>query len=120
MRTLHRKQMAQALGACLATALFLASAARAAKADAPAVDTSSTAIVVVARGDTLWSIARRLNVPGASLPEKVSAIRARNGLRTSALKPGQTLVVPIGGQGESELFAQSSSQICSTASPKAR
>ncbi|HUO87109.1 MAG TPA: DUF5715 family protein, partial [Thermoanaerobaculia bacterium] len=44
----------------------------------------------VRSGDSLWSISRRFGTT-------TSAIQAANGLRGTAIKPGQTLRVPVGG-----------------------
>ena len=49
--------------------------------------------VVVQPGDSLWAIARRAE-PSADPRATVDAIVAANGIRTSALVPGQRLVVP--------------------------
>jgi nucleoid-associated protein YgaU len=49
--------------------------------------------VVVQSGDSLWVIARRTE-PSADPRATVDAIVAANGIRTSALVPGQRLVVP--------------------------
>ena len=43
----------------------------------------------VRRGDTLWHIARRYRTT-------IAELRAMNGLRSSTLRPGQTLLVPVG------------------------
>lgn len=94
MRPSRRRNLAQAFGACLAVAVFIAAVVCAADRTVPPTG-AATLRVVVAPGDTLWAIARRLDVPGASLQEKVSAIRAANGLRTSDLRPGQELLVPV-------------------------
>lgn len=48
-------------------------------------------IVVVQTGDTLWSIARRLE-PGGDVRPLVDRLEAANG--GTALQPGQELVVP--------------------------
>lgn len=103
MRASRCTHLVQGLGACLAVAVFLAAVICAADRTVP--PTSAAAVrVVIAPGDTLWSIARRLDVPGTSVQEKVSAIRAANGLRTSDLRPGQELLVPI--VASHELVAQ--------------
>jgi LysM repeat protein len=44
----------------------------------------------VRSGDSLWSISRRFGTT-------TSAIQAANGLRGTAIKPGQTLRIPVGG-----------------------
>ena len=50
---------------------------------------------VVHRGDTLWSIARRVS-PGGDPRPLVDALAAANGLDGAGLVPGQSLVVPAG------------------------
>src|SRR4051812_40060941 len=49
--------------------------------------------VVVQPGDTLWSIASSLD-SGGDVRAVVDEIQELNGLRTSALRPGQILLVP--------------------------
>ncbi len=57
-------------------------------------DPDVTTTVEVRAGDTLWDIAGQLT-PGADLRETVALIAELNDLGpTSALRPGQTLVVP--------------------------
>ncbi|MCL4079633.1 LysM peptidoglycan-binding domain-containing protein [Coriobacteriia bacterium Es71-Z0120] len=85
------------LGAVLSLALLIAAIVHAAGAAAtPPTDVKSVTIVVQ-RGDTLWSIARRCAVPGDTIPEKVAAIRAANGLHSASLSPGQSLSIPVIG-----------------------
>ncbi|MDI6844202.1 MAG: LysM peptidoglycan-binding domain-containing protein [Anaerosomatales bacterium] len=90
-----RATLIHALGAALSLALLLAAIAHAGVTVAPDAGTTGTVVVVVRPGDTLWSIARRCDVPGRSMPEKVAAIRAANDLATAVIRPGQTLVVPV-------------------------
>lgn len=52
---------------------------------------SATTDYRVSRGDTLWDIARRVGTT-------VREIKQLNGLRSSRLMPGQTLVLPAGNQ----------------------
>src|SRR5207253_11179478 len=48
---------------------------------------SNGAVYRVRPGDTLWDIARKRDVT-------VARLRAANGLRRGAIRPGQTLVIP--------------------------
>lgn len=50
--------------------------------------------LVVASGDTLWSIASEHAIEGLSTQDTVSVLREWNDLSTSSLTPGTTLVVP--------------------------
>lgn len=50
---------------------------------------------VVREGDTLWSIAKRLD-PGEDPRPLVDAISAANRVQAGALVPGQTLLIPAG------------------------
>ena len=45
------------------------------------------------QGQSLWEIAETYDVEGVSTPDMVSAIRDWNGLDSSLLQPGQTLLV---------------------------
>lgn len=92
-----RATIIQALGAVLSLTLLLAAIAHAGATASPSAGATETIVVVVRPGDTLWSIARRCDVPGRSMPEKVAAIRAANDLATAMIRPGQTLVVPVVG-----------------------
>ncbi len=51
--------------------------------------------VTVKSGDTLWSLARRYGHPGQYLPKTIHEIRAANKMATSAIQPGQELLVPV-------------------------
>ncbi|NLG80833.1 MAG: LysM peptidoglycan-binding domain-containing protein [Firmicutes bacterium] len=55
----------------------------------------TTVEVVVAPGDTLWSIARRHVGKDVDLRVAVDDIIARNRLSSTTLRPGQVLVVEI-------------------------
>jgi len=50
---------------------------------------------VVRQGDTLWSIATRLE-PGRDPRQVVDAVARRNHIEGASLVPGQVLVVPAG------------------------
>ena len=50
----------------------------------------------VASGDTLWTIAQSFTSPGDDVRDSVSLLRDLNGLASSALIPGQVLLVPAG------------------------
>ncbi|XEC92592.1 LysM peptidoglycan-binding domain-containing protein [Paenibacillus tarimensis] len=52
-------------------------------------------LITVSTGDTLWSIAKRVQHPGADVRKTVYLIQKRNGLESSYLQAGQTLIVPI-------------------------
>lgn len=47
-------------------------------------------------GDTLWAIARRRVGPAGDPRPVVADIREANGLATSALESGQTILLPVG------------------------
>lgn len=113
MDTPRRWHTVQVIGALLSAALFVFAAAHAAARDSAPARPSTCVRVVVQRGDTLWSLAKRFDVPGSSLPQKVSAIRAANGLPTATLRPGQTLLVPISSQHDAVALRQPASA-CST------
>ena len=50
--------------------------------------------VVVSRGDTLWTIARKVK-PGTDPRKTIYQIKQINELDSVNLKPGQTLVIPM-------------------------
>ncbi|MDI6711804.1 MAG: LysM peptidoglycan-binding domain-containing protein [Anaerosomatales bacterium] len=118
MYTPHRRHVAQVIGALLSVALFVFAAANAAGRDAAQPRPSTCVRVVVQKGDTLWSLAKRFDVPGSSLPQKVSAIRAANGLVSAELKPGQELRVPVRSEHEAVALREPSS--ASTTSEETR
>jgi hypothetical protein len=51
--------------------------------------------IVVETGDTLWTISEQRPVDGISLSEEVYELKKLNGLDSSAIVAGQTLLVPI-------------------------
>ncbi|MEW6243965.1 MAG: LysM peptidoglycan-binding domain-containing protein [Bacillota bacterium] len=55
---------------------------------------SETRTVVVARGDTLWSIAERHAPKGTDLRQYVFAMRKLNNLSDAMILPGQTITLP--------------------------
>jgi len=65
-------------------------------ADAPA---SSQAVVEhqVVRGETLWAIAEQTVAPGESVREAVTGLVRLNGLPSSEIMAGQTILVPSRG-----------------------
>lgn len=75
-----------------ATAVRIATAATSepTRLDAP----PATVTVVVQPGDTLWSIASRLNTP-EDPREIVSEIKEVNQLASSRIMPGDVLIVPL-------------------------
>jgi nucleoid-associated protein YgaU len=55
------------------------------------------ASVTVTQGDTLWGLAQKYGNPNGYLPDTVEEIADENGISSSsALTPGQHLVVPVG------------------------
>ena len=74
------------LVACLALVPLRAMAGSSGPAPAPLT-------VTVAPGDTLWGIAQRVE-PSIDPRAEVAAIREANQLASSALTPGQVLVIP--------------------------
>lgn len=48
----------------------------------------------VVAGETLWEIAREYSRPGQDIRDVVDELAELNGLRTSALRAGQELLVP--------------------------
>lgn len=58
---------------------------------------TATVEVVVAPGDTLWSIARKHVAREVDLRAAVDDIVARNRLSSTTLQPGQVLVVGVDG-----------------------
>ena len=59
---------------------------------------SATASVVVERGDSLWQIATRI-APGQDPRDVITVIRDLNGLGETTVVAGQSIVVPVYGQG---------------------
>lgn len=72
----------------------LISAAHLRAAD-PASTPVATAVVAVRAGETLSDVAAR-TAPGAPISRVVAEIVSLNGLADSAVRAGQTLVVPVG------------------------
>ncbi|MGV1003727.1 MAG: LysM peptidoglycan-binding domain-containing protein [Candidatus Nanopelagicales bacterium] len=84
-------------GVLVAASLGLAATRLAETADArpvPAAELMDTVSVVVQPGDSLWAIASRLN-QSSDPREVVQEIRARNGLTSNRIMPGEVLVVPL-------------------------
>jgi len=50
----------------------------------------------VTSGDTLWTIAQTFTSPGDDVRDSVALLRDLNDLASSALNPGQVLLVPAG------------------------
>lgn len=62
-------------------------------------EASTPAITVehrVAAGDTLWDLAAGVTAPGEDVRSTVDRIEDLNGLTSSALRPGQVLLLPAG------------------------
>ena len=74
----------------VALVLLLASSVMAAGPEPVTVDYR------VRSGDTLWSIAEDIALPGSDMRGVVAEIKGLNALDTSMIRPGQTLVVPSG------------------------
>ncbi len=54
-----------------------------------------TTVVTVRPGDTLWAIAEKYGDHTGDIREFIYNIKRLNGLQSSAVSPGQVLVVPI-------------------------
>jgi hypothetical protein len=65
-----------------------------ASGDKPAVPTAHERMIVVSAGDTLWTIASGIRKDGEDLRQIVYNLKERNGLRSSILRAGDTLIVP--------------------------
>lgn len=62
-------------------------------------EASAPAITVehrVAAGDTLWDLAAVITAPGDDVRATIDRIEDLNGLTSSALVPGQVLLLPAG------------------------
>lgn len=62
-------------------------------------EASTPAITVehrVAAGDTLWDLAAEVTAPGEDVRATIDRIEDLNGLTSSALRPGQLLLLPAG------------------------
>jgi hypothetical protein len=64
-----------------------------------------TATVRVTSEQTLWELASRHKVPGATTAETIEIIKRVNGMTESALRVGQTVQVPV---SDAELTAMAS------------
>jgi LysM repeat protein len=73
------------------TTVLLLSSTRV-SADEPVLTTDYTVIT----GDTLWEIAEAITEPGDSVRRTISMVRRLNELESSALWPGQKLLLPAG------------------------
>ncbi|MBW7477616.1 LysM peptidoglycan-binding domain-containing protein [Paenibacillus oenotherae] len=65
-----------------------------ASGDAPALPTADERVIVVATGDTLWSIASGISEADDDVRRIVYDLKERNDLGSSVLRSGQTLIVP--------------------------
>lgn len=59
-----------------------------------AIGASEVQTIRVAPGDTLWKIAEQHEVPGTTTSDVIEWIKEYNGLSSSALVPGQSIVTP--------------------------
>lgn len=59
------------------------------------VPDTATATVLIQPGDTLWSVASDHPVPGVDTARLVARIQTMNGLESSRLVAGDTIVVPV-------------------------
>lgn len=62
-----------------------------------ATEAGATDTYVVSQGETLWSIAQSLTPAEDDVRETVSTIQSMNMLTSSAIMPGQQLLVPLAG-----------------------
>ena len=53
------------------------------------------AMVIVSSGDTLWSIAKTHKPENMDVREAVYLLQSRNGISTSSLLSGQSLIIPF-------------------------
>lgn len=92
-RTLASVMVGSALAAVVATTAVRIAVAAGAE-PTPSDGSAATVTIVVQPGDSLWSIARRLNTPED--PRRVvDEIRALNQLTSTRIMPGEVLVVPL-------------------------
>jgi LysM repeat protein len=82
--------------ALLVVGVSLLLGARGAQADGP-VPAHEVERHVVATGETLWAIASSIATPDQDVRDVVSQLVQLNGLPSSALTAGQTIVVPVSG-----------------------
>ena len=61
-----------------------------------ALDQASTQTVHASPNDNLWSIASKCEVDGVSTYDVVQWIKVHNDLKTSSLRPGEELIIPVG------------------------
>jgi LysM repeat protein len=62
----------------------------------PAEVPAATKTIVVQRGDSLWSLARRYGRPGDYILDRVDVIAQANGISAATpLLPGERIAVPI-------------------------
>ncbi len=81
-----------AFGLALSLTLSLATASEASSSDLQGEPIE----VVVASGDTVWSIASQYGVEGVDTRRVVYEIEQMNGLTDYSIQPGQVLIVPGG------------------------
>lgn len=58
------------------------------------ISESEVQTIHVAPGDTIWKIAEQHEVPGTTTSDVIEWIKEYNGLSSSALVPGQSIVTP--------------------------
>ncbi|MBO8167608.1 MAG: LysM peptidoglycan-binding domain-containing protein [Thermoanaerobacteraceae bacterium] len=96
-KTAIRRRLALLAGVLVITMIFILGAAVFDFSEARAGSDSGLAVVVVERGDTLWSICKELGVKG-DLRLTIYRIREINGLSSADIYPGQELLVPVNVQ----------------------
>jgi hypothetical protein len=95
-RRVERLMMRLAAASLLFILLFVGAALMRtdASGDKPAAPTAQERIIVVGAGDTLWTIASGIRKDGEDLRQIVYMLKERNGLRSSMLRAGDTLIIP--------------------------
>lgn len=82
-----------AVGGFLAAVLLLVGTGLSAEASRTVTETPAVSMVTVRPGDSLWTVAQRV-MPEHDPRQAVEMLRQANGMKGSALTPGQQLRVP--------------------------
>jgi hypothetical protein len=90
-----RRGRAALVAATLSAVVAVGGAGAAAGSAAAPPDPVATTRVVVAPGDTLWTLAERHAPEGADPQAWAARVVADNGVDAGALVPGSVLIVPI-------------------------